>query len=48
MRAADWILLGLIGLGLFFAIRSMVRRKGCGCGCCGCTKCTGCGKCGKK
>lgn len=46
MRAADWILLGLIGLGLFFAIRSMVRRKGCGC--CGFTKCTGCGKCGKK
>jgi hypothetical protein len=47
MRLADYLLLALLALGVFFAIRKMVKRKqeGSFCGCGGnCSGCSGCAR----
>lgn len=47
MSAVDWVILGLLGIWLFFALRSMTRHRGCG-GCKGCSQCGGCENCGRR
>ncbi|MBU5463290.1 FeoB-associated Cys-rich membrane protein [Anaerotignum sp. MSJ-24] len=45
MGVLDYVLIGAVCVGLFFAIRYMIRHRG---GCCGCSGCSGnCSKCGK-
>ena len=47
MRFLDYALLALLALGVFFAIRKMVKRKqeGSFCGCGGsCAGCSGCAR----
>lgn len=44
---ADIIILSILGLCVFFIIRSFVKKAknkelGCGCGCNGCSGCSGC------
>jgi hypothetical protein len=51
MSVLDWILLAAVAAGVVFALRSMRRHKGCGCGgSCGCGgNCSACaGRCGNK
>ena len=48
MSPADFIILAAVAIGLFFAVRSIVRQKKRG-GCAGCPGCTGdCSSCGKQ
>lgn len=45
MSILDWILVALVVVGLFFAIRHIIKHKG---GCCGGGSCSGCcGNCSK-
>ena len=47
MRFLDYLLLALLALGVFFAIRRMYKRKreGSFCGCGGsCAECSGCAR----
>lgn len=44
MSAADYVILAIIAVAIFFAVRSLVRRGkkgGCGCGCSDCSGCPG-------
>lgn len=45
MKGIDIILIALIAVVLFFAVRRTIKTRrsgGCGCGCTGCTDGTGC------
>ena len=49
MNLADIVILLVIALALFFALRHMKKAKGrCSCGCADCPSRTGCGKEAKK
>lgn len=49
MNVFDIVIIAAVAVALFFAVRSMVRRKGSGCSCCsGCSGCPHAGKCDKK
>ena len=45
MNVADLVILLIVAVALFFALRRMKKTKGrCSCGCSDCSGCTGCGK----
>lgn len=46
MNAGDIIIIAVVAVCVFFALRSVVRSRkkgGCSCGCSDCTACPGCG-----
>lgn len=38
MNGISWVIAALVGLALVGALYTLVKRRGCGCGCSGCTQ----------
>lgn len=47
MSPGDIIVIVVVLVGVFFALRHVFRRRKSG-GCCGCSSCSGCSGCSKK